>query len=83
MILLPERSEATLLANLTAAQQRCNELLEEARAARRQAAAYKLAAESLTQSLHDVTALAENQHVEIEKLKAEIALLDSRLETVS
>ena len=74
MICLPERSESTLLANLTAAQQRSNELLEEARAARQQAAAYKLAAESLTASLHDMATLVEEQRAEIEALRAALAV---------
>ncbi len=86
-ILLPEFSESTLveqaraaraeadalLENLTATQARCGELLEEARAARSKAAAYRLAAESLTESLHDLSVLVERQREEIEGLRLRLA----------
>jgi hypothetical protein len=53
---------AAVLANLTATQERCNELLEEARAARRERDAYRLAGQLLQEELLLTRGLLEDAH---------------------
>lgn len=67
-----------LYANLTATQERCNTLLEEAREARRERDAYRLAAEINAESLLDALAVCDRLAARVRQLEGGDGLRDEK-----